>query len=91
MPRPAPEDGRDQLRWRLADDDGGRPDLLGHAERQPGRGELAGLELLHVRAKSVLNHVPAAAGLPFQWTVNPYRGCSHAWASASATTSTGGS
>jgi DNA repair photolyase len=78
MLRPAPEDGRDQLRWRLADDDGGRPDLLGHAERQPGRGELAGLELLHVRARSVLNHVPAAAGLPFQWTVNPYRGCSHA-------------
>ena len=78
MPRPAPEDGRDQLRWRLADDDGGRPDLLGHAERHPGRGELAGLELLHVRAKSVLNHLPAAAGLPFRWTVNPYRGCSHA-------------
>ena len=26
---PHPPDGREQLRWRLADDDGGRPDLLG--------------------------------------------------------------
>lgn len=30
-----------------------------------------------VRAKSVLNKVPNG-GLPFDWTVNPYRGCSHA-------------
>jgi DNA repair photolyase len=31
-----------------------------------------------VRAKSILNHVPAASRMPFQWTINPYRGCSHA-------------
>jgi DNA repair photolyase len=31
-----------------------------------------------VRAKSVLNRVPAASRMPFRWTVNPYRGCSHA-------------
>src|SRR5579871_108475 len=31
-----------------------------------------------VRAKSVLNKVPAASQMPFRWTVNPYRGCSHA-------------
>jgi DNA repair photolyase len=30
-----------------------------------------------VLAKSALNRVPAAAALPFNWTVNPYRGCSH--------------
>jgi DNA repair photolyase len=30
-----------------------------------------------VRAKSILNHVPAASRMPFRWTVNPYRGCSH--------------
>ena len=30
-----------------------------------------------VRAKSVLNGVPGSS-LPFSWTVNPYRGCSHA-------------
>jgi DNA repair photolyase len=31
-----------------------------------------------VRTKSALNRVPGAARLPFRWTVNPYRGCSHA-------------
>jgi DNA repair photolyase len=31
-----------------------------------------------VRAKSVLNKVPDASAMPFRWTVNPYRGCSHA-------------
>jgi len=31
-----------------------------------------------VRAKSVLNRVPASSRMPFEWTVNPYRGCTHA-------------
>lgn len=31
-----------------------------------------------VRAKSVLNRVPDASPMPFRWTINPYRGCSHA-------------
>ena len=31
-----------------------------------------------VRARSVLNRVPAASRMPFRWTVNPYRGCTHA-------------
>jgi DNA repair photolyase len=30
-----------------------------------------------VRAKSILNHVPAASRMPFKWTINPYRGCTH--------------
>jgi DNA repair photolyase len=77
MGRAAPTGGREQLRWRLADDDAGRPDLLGEAERHPGRGELAGLELLHVRAQTIINRVPAASRVPFRWTINPYRGCSH--------------
>jgi DNA repair photolyase len=33
-----------------------------------------------VRAKSVLNRVPKASRMPFRWTINPYRGCSHACA-----------
>jgi len=33
-----------------------------------------------VQAKSALNKVPGGARLPFGWTVNPYRGCSHACA-----------
>jgi DNA repair photolyase len=31
-----------------------------------------------VHAKSVLNKVPKASRMPFRWTINPYRGCSHA-------------
>ncbi len=31
-----------------------------------------------VRAKSILNHVPAASQMPFRWTINVYRGCTHA-------------
>jgi DNA repair photolyase len=31
-----------------------------------------------VRAKSILNRVPAASRMPFKWTINVYRGCSHA-------------
>ncbi len=31
-----------------------------------------------VRAKSILNRVPEASRMPFRWTINPYRGCSHA-------------
>ena len=31
-----------------------------------------------VRAKSVLNRVPEQSRMPFRWTINPYRGCSHA-------------
>jgi DNA repair photolyase len=33
-----------------------------------------------VRAKSALNRVPEASRVPFRWTINPYRGCSHACA-----------
>ena len=31
-----------------------------------------------IRAKTALNRVPGASRVPFGWTVNPYRGCSHA-------------
>lgn len=31
-----------------------------------------------VRAKSILNRVPDSSQVPFRWTINPYRGCSHA-------------
>ncbi|GLZ34752.1 radical SAM protein [Lentzea sp. NBRC 105346] len=39
--------------------------------------EFADVVFHEVRAKSVLNKVPGE-GLPFNWSVNPYRGCSHA-------------
>jgi DNA repair photolyase len=40
--------------------------------------EFAGITFHEVLAKSALNRVPAASAVPFSWTVNPYRGCSHA-------------
>jgi DNA repair photolyase len=33
-----------------------------------------------VRARSILNRVPEASQVPFRWTINPYRGCTHACA-----------
>ena len=30
-----------------------------------------------IQAKSALNRVPKASRMPFRWTINPYRGCSH--------------
>ena len=33
-----------------------------------------------VHAKSAINRVPDASRVPFRWTINPYRGCSHACA-----------
>jgi DNA repair photolyase len=42
--------------------------------------EFPGLTFHEVRAKSALNHVPGESAMPFPWTINPYRGCSHACA-----------
>ena len=41
--------------------------------------EFAGVTFYEVLAKSALNHVDAASRmLPNEWTINPYRGCTHA-------------
>ena len=40
--------------------------------------EFAGITFHEVLSKSALNKVPPGSAMPFQWTVNPYRGCSHA-------------
>ncbi|GAB3919949.1 hypothetical protein GCM10011575_35900 [Microlunatus endophyticus] len=39
--------------------------------------EFEGITFHEVLARSALNRVPVAARVPFSWTVNPYRGCSH--------------
>ena len=36
-----------------------------------------GIEFIESEAKTIINHVPGN-GMPFSWTINPYRGCSHA-------------
>ncbi len=66
-----------------ADDDGGQPMLFAEEElvdRHVGIGEYRGLEFLHVNARRVINEVPAGSQMPFRYTINAYRGCSHACA-----------
>jgi DNA repair photolyase len=36
-----------------------------------------GIEFIEAEAKTIINRVPGNF-LPFNWTINPYRGCSHA-------------
>ncbi|MCZ7439935.1 intein-containing Rv2578c family radical SAM protein [Micromonospora sp. WMMC241] len=40
--------------------------------------DFAGMTFYEVQAKSIINRVPGRSRVPFEWTVNPYRGCSHA-------------
>src|SRR4051812_19841120 len=40
--------------------------------------EAMDVRFYEVQAKSVVNRVPKASRMPFRWTINPYRGCSHA-------------
>ena len=39
--------------------------------------EFRGITFIESEAKTIINHVPGNA-MPFSWTINPYRGCSHA-------------
>ncbi|PJJ55600.1 Rv2578c family radical SAM protein [Compostimonas suwonensis] len=40
--------------------------------------EFVGITFHEVLAKTALNRVPGQSAMPFGWTINPYRGCSHA-------------
>jgi DNA repair photolyase len=40
--------------------------------------EALDMRFYEVHARSVLNRVPASSRMPFRWTINPYRGCTHA-------------
>src|SRR5437764_14614483 len=69
------------VRWRVADDpqpQGTLFDADSTVEHHVGRGEFRGLEFLHVHAKTIINRVPEASRMPFRYTINAYRGCSHA-------------
>jgi DNA repair photolyase len=69
------------VRWRTTDDDNPQGSLFDAdalLDRHVGRGEFRGLEFLHVNARRIINEVPAASRMPFRYTINAYRGCSHA-------------
>src|SRR5438045_9097416 len=40
--------------------------------------EALGTRFYEVRARSAINAVPKRSRMPFRYTINPYRGCSHA-------------
>jgi DNA repair photolyase len=67
------------LRWDQADEPQAQGSLFDEPifEREPGRGEFRGIEFLHVRAHRVINEVRGAP-FGFRYTINAYRGCSHA-------------
>jgi DNA repair photolyase len=73
------------VRWDALKLDGpepGRVPLLprGAVTRTFDTPEFRGITFHEVTARSALNKVPEASRVPFRWTINPYRGCSHACA-----------
>jgi DNA repair photolyase len=39
--------------------------------------EFRGMTFYEVNARTIINRVPEASHVPFRYTINPYRGCSH--------------
>jgi DNA repair photolyase len=65
-------------RWQLAGEEPQARLFDDEADAAGPRRELPGVEYLHVRARRIINEVPAASRMPFRFTINAYRGCSHA-------------
>jgi DNA repair photolyase len=64
-----------QFRWEGLSEE---PDtLFPRGRRVVGKGEYRGLTFHEVEARTIINEVPAASQMPFRWTINAYRGCSH--------------
>ncbi|HEX9122604.1 MAG TPA: Rv2578c family radical SAM protein [Actinomycetota bacterium] len=55
----------------------GREQLFELGRRTFDTPEFRGIGFIEVEAKSIINRVPGGS-MPFDWTINPYRGCSHA-------------
>jgi DNA repair photolyase len=82
----------DWMRWdnqslaaddEIVDDDalplpGLKPSAIRGLLRTVTTPEFAGMRFHEVVARSALNAVPGASRMPFGWTINPFRGCSHA-------------
>ena len=71
------------MRWQAQQlttiDDGALPGLgrmagLVRTVRTP---EFAGVTFYEVHSRSALNRVPGGSPMPFEWTINPMRGCVH--------------
>src|SRR5687768_6679384 len=71
------------MRWenlRVEQEDGAK--LPGYREpatvRRFDAPEAMGINFYEVYARSAINEVPKKSRMPFRWTINPYRGCTHA-------------
>src|SRR6478609_8306104 len=68
-------------RSNLSTEDEQRARLPGYCEEAVVRHfdarEAVDIRFYEVRSKSILDHVPEASQMPFRWTINPYRGCTH--------------
>ncbi len=64
------------LRWTLAGDEAQAP--LFDDGLPSGARDLPAVEYLHVRARRIISSVPASSRMPFRFTINAYRGCTHA-------------
>ncbi|WP_327092029.1 Rv2578c family radical SAM protein [Nonomuraea sp. NBC_01738] len=69
------------MRWdnlRLTDDEPDLPLFAGGAvARTFDTPAFHGTTFYEVRARSIINRVPAGSHVPFEHTINPYRGCGH--------------
>ena len=65
------------MRWDALSLDGEDPGLFG-SPVTVDTPEFRGITFHEIRARSIINRVPGASRMPFVWTVNPYRGCTHA-------------
>jgi DNA repair photolyase len=52
--------------------------LSGAAVRRFSTPDFRGITCYEINARSIVNKVPAGSRMPFRWTLNPYRGCTHA-------------
>lgn len=64
------------FRWSSLESDTER--LFQPSRRVPGIGEYRSLTFHEVESKTLINKVPDGSHVPFEYTINPYRGCSHA-------------
>jgi DNA repair photolyase len=71
------------MRWdNLANDADEQHRLPGYRDeavvRRFDAPEALDIRFYEIRARSILNRVPGRSPLPAPWTINPYRGCTHA-------------
>ncbi len=52
--------------------------LFRHSRRVVGKGAYRSLTFHEVESKTLINRVPESSQVPFRYTINAYRGCSHA-------------